>query len=274
MDLKTKLSRLRTQEDIVLYKWTAGKQRIANDFIFLSQLRLNTVACSGGRITFSCAAPVLFMDRGRTTIKLCDRDVLTVLDGPRKGINVLGGFLHDDEQAVPAQFCRRLDIVDERQPKWIASRLLSMGCSPVYPVSRIITPELFRISRNPGSLRPIFTTAMLHAIGGTRSDSMQELMRKFQAHLDLFGARTDDGYVISNDYIATGGCCVAAARGISVRAGSYVHLIPLYQYRAEVLQRKWKIDTGEENVISNGYTCDVGAAGEAAGDSHDGAGLQ
>ena len=93
MDLKTKLTRLQTNADLALYKWTAGKFRMAGEFVLLSNLRLNTLACDGGRVTLSVAAPVLYMDRGRTVIRFLDRDVLTVTEGPRKGINVLGRFL-------------------------------------------------------------------------------------------------------------------------------------------------------------------------------------
>ena len=119
MDLKTKLTRLQTNADLALYKWTAGKFRMAGEFVLLSNLRLNTLACDGGRVTLSVAAPVLYMDRGRTVIRFLDRDVLTVTEGPRKGINVLGRFLQEDENAVPATYCMHKEIRNEKLPKWI-----------------------------------------------------------------------------------------------------------------------------------------------------------
>jgi hypothetical protein len=267
MDLKTKLTRLQTNADLALYKWTAGKFRMAGEFVLLSNLRLNTLACDGGRVTLSVAAPVLYMDRGRTVIRFLDRDVLTVTEGPRKGINVLGRFLQEDENAVPATYCMHKEIRNEKLPKWIVDKVMSMGCSPVYPVSRIITPELFRISKHPETLKPVFNTAMLKAIGGTRDDSVATLMRKFQANLDMFGAQTDNGFVIANDYIATGGCCVAAARGLSLRSGSLVHMMPLSLYRQELLERHWTVCTGETKNEMEGSP--DGGDGQDAGDAGD-----
>ena len=159
------------------------------------------------------------------------------------------------------------EIRNEKLPKWIVDKVMSMGCSPVYPVSRIITPELFRISKHPETLKPVFNTAMLKAIGGTRDDSVATLMRKFQANLDMFGAQTDNGFVIANDYIATGGCCVAAARGLSLRSGSLVHMMPLSLYRQELLERHWTVCTGETKNEMEGSP--DGGDGQDAGDAGD-----
>lgn len=269
MDLKTKLARLQTNADLALYKWTSGKARIAGEFILLSNIRLNSLVCDRGRVTFSVAAPVLYMDRGRAVIRFLDRDVLTVADGARKGINALSRFLVDGENAVPATYCCSMELApDSRVPKWIADKVLSMGNSPVYPVTRLISPELFRISKRPETLRPVFNTAMLKAIGGSRTDSMEALTRKFLENFDLFGAKTDNGYVIANDYIATGGCCVAAARGLSMRSGSLTHMMPLALYRQELAERHWAVNTGEtedEMVEDTG-----GRDGEEAADDRGG----
>ena len=248
MDLKTKLSRLRTKEDLVLYKWACGKSRIADMFIPLSNLRLNVLTCNGGRIYFSSAAPILYLERGRSVIKFVDKGVLTVVEGARKGINVLSGFLHEDETAIPAQYCARREI-DGTPPKWIEQKIMSLGCSPCYPMVTVIVPELFRITRNLDSIRPLFTSAMLAAIGATRSDSIDRLLDLFKEHFDLFGTVTEAGYVLPNEFVAVGGLCVASSKGICMKSGSAVHSIPLTLFKESMEARKWSIYTGEPNEL-------------------------
>lgn len=241
MELRTKLTRLQCNEDLALYKWSAGKGRIADDYILLSNLRLNTLICDGGRVLLSIAAPVLFMEHGRPVIRFLDSDVLTVFDGSRRNINIVTRMLQDGEQAAPAQYCDNRELKDDRQPKWIESKVLSMGCSSPYPVSKFLVPEIFRISRRPETLRPIFDRTVMKVIGGEREDSVSTLMDKFQKRLLAFGCETTEGYVISNDYIAAGGCCVVASKGISQRSGSYVHSMPLSLFKDEINRRGWPL---------------------------------
>ena len=107
-------------------------------------------------------------------------------------------------------------------------------------------PELFRISKKPDTLKPIFTSQLIKDIGGERGDSTQTLLQKFRDNLDLFGYYTDDGFVISNDYIASGGCCVSASKGITARSGSVVHMMTLGAFHNECDKRHWKIRTVED----------------------------
>lgn len=89
MDFLTKLEKLRRLDGVVLYKWTAARRRLGGDFIPLNSVRLHTITCEGGRVTYSAAAPVVFMERGRSVIKFLDANVLNVMEGPRKGLNIV-----------------------------------------------------------------------------------------------------------------------------------------------------------------------------------------
>ena len=247
MNFLTKLEKLRRLDGVVLYKWTASRRRLGGDFIPLNTVRLHTITCEGGRVVYSAAAPVVFMERGRSVIKFLDANVLNVVEGPRKGLNIVSSFLKRDEEAAPVSRCESLVLSDKEPTKWIGQQVLSMGCSPVYPVSRLITPELFRISKRPENLKPLFSLGLVQAIGGTRSDTLQQLKEKFIQNLERLGSKTEDGWVVCNDYISSGGCCVVAARGITTRSGSAVHSMPLQSYRDELFSRKWSINTGETN---------------------------
>lgn len=269
MNLKQKLERLRAETSLVLYKWTCGKTRVADGYILLSDLRLNVLVGDRGRVIYSVAAPVLYMDRGLPVISFRDHDVLTVTDGARKGINILGQFLRDDEHAVPAKFCTTREILDEHQPAWLVDKVLSLGCSPVYPVGRIIMPELFRISRQPETLRLVFSKHLIHAIGGKEGDTIDVLRRKFIENKEAIGTRTDSGYVIAYDHVASGGCCVAASKGITLRSGSVVHMMPLGAFRVELRQRKWIINTGEANGLADSDDKRVPEADGRDGDGDD-----
>lgn len=249
MDLKTKLSRLRTKEDLVLYKWTCGHGRVADMFIPLSNLRLNVLTCNGGRVYYSIAAPILYLDKGRSVIRFLDKDVLTVVSGDRLGVNILSRFLHEGEEAVPAQYCTSREIDGDKHPKWLEQKIMSMGCSPVYPVSGLIMPELFRMSRSLDGIKPLFTSTMLAAIGASRTDSVERLIELFRDHFELFGVSTPSGYVIPNEFVSAGGLCVAASRGVGMKSGSVVHSIPLTLFRQAMESRKWNINTGEPNEL-------------------------
>jgi hypothetical protein len=247
MNLQDKIRRLKRQQDLVLYKWVSGQRRIAENFILLSDLRLNVLTCDGGRVVFSSAAPVMFMERNHPVIQFRDADVLTIMTGPRRGINVNSGFLKQGEDAAVARFCEHREIFEEdRVPKWLEDKIMSMGHSPVYPVSKIVMPELFRISRKPDTLKPVFNSAFIKEIGGEKGDSLQTLLDKFHSNLDKFGYYTEDGFVISNDLIASGGCCVCASRGITTRSGSVVHMLTKQQFVAEISRKHWHITTTEK----------------------------
>ena len=243
--LNHKLSKLRRFDDLVLYRWSAGQHRVADKFILLTDLRLNVLSSSGGKVCFSTAAPILLMVNGRPHIQFRDKDVLTVLDGNRKGINITSAMLHEGEQAAVTRHCCSRVVDDDNCPKWLADKIISMVTSPCYPVTGIRLPELFRISKKPQTLKPIFTADLIREIGGTKEDGIEELLHKFHENLELFGYFTDDGYVISYDRIVSGGCVVAASNGISLRAGSAVHMMTVRGFLSEMEKRHWAIDVQE-----------------------------
>lgn len=218
---------------------------MAKDYITLSMLRLDVLTCTKDHIIYSSAAPCLVMPYGRPAINFRDRDILTVTGGKRNGMNISPGMLQDGESATEARYCTALEVTEDHCPKWLERKVLSMGMSPVYPVSRILVPEMFRISRKTCVLKPQITNEMKRAIGCSMNDSLDTITRKFQENLHLFGEETDEGWVVAFDHIATGGCCVAAARGIGAGA-STVQQMPLVMFQAEVESKHWQISTAKE----------------------------
>lgn len=245
MTIVEKLQNLKALSDVVLYQWRASQRRIAGSFIPLSDLRFVTLSCNAHSVVYSSAAPILYMSHGRSVIQFRDSDVMTVLGGRRRGINIASSLLQDGEEAAEARFCSWREVTEDC-PKWLERRIVTMGTSMLYPVTRIIMPELFRISKNINAFRPVFTTSLIKIIGGERGESSQTLLEKFRQNITRIGFRTDEGYVVSNDYVAAGGFCVASSRGISMRAGSVVHMMPLSAFTKETDTRHWKITTAPE----------------------------
>lgn len=249
MTLSDKVKELGRHDDIVLYRWVAGQRRIAGDYIMLSDLRLAVVTSHNGTVTFSAAAPIVYMEKNRTMIQFRDSGVLNVTTGDRAGINVLPKFIKRGEDAVEARYCVSMTLSEQQQqvPKWVERQVLHMSTAPAFPVARIVVPELFRISKKPDSLKPIFNSAFLHAVGATRADTTEDILQKFRNSLGKFGYYTDEGYVISNDYIATGGCCVCSSNGITKNSGSAVHMMTRRAFEAELSRKHWVIN-GKESI--------------------------
>lgn len=243
--LREKIRRLHEVGDIALYRWSAGKYRIAKDYVLLSMLRLDVLSCTKDYIMFSSCAPCLFMFNGKPQIQLWDHDILSVNGGQRNGMNITSAMLRDDETAVEARHCKSIEVDEEHCPKWLENKVMSMGLSPMYPVSRIIMPELFRVSRKTSALKPQITNELKRTLGCAPTASVEEITKRFQEQLPMFGEKTDEGWVVAHDHIATGGCLVAAAKGITA-GSSMVHQMPLTMFRMEVSSRHWQITTRKE----------------------------
>ena len=240
--LHEKLRHLHEVGDIVLYRWSTGRFRIAKDYTVLSSLRMEVLTCTKDHILFSSCAPCLFIPNGRPQVRLWDHDILSITDGPRQGMNITASMLKDGEMAVEARHCTNLEVDEYHCEKWLEKKVMSMGLCPVYPVSRIIMPELFRISKKINVLKPQITNELKRTLGCAMDASVDEINKKFQDNLKLFGHEADDGWVVSNDHIATGGCLVALVKGIASGV-SMVHKMPLTMFQMEVANRHWQIRT-------------------------------
>lgn len=249
MDLIQKIAILKEYKDLVYFKWWANRSRIAQDFILLSNLRFISIICNNGTVTFNTAVPVMLMNNGRPDIIMSDTGVLSIVDGNRKGITVLASCLKDNETAVPVKPCGSVRLNNAKVPKPISDRVISMCSSKLYPVSRIVMPSLFRISKTPEKMVPVFSTSMLKAIGASKTDSIERCTELFHKNMCKFGILNEHGFIIANEYIATGGCCVASSRGISNGKGSVVHTMPLEMFREELCNKHWNIDTGDKDVL-------------------------
>jgi len=247
IDFHSKMVKLRHLEDVAVFRWTGGHKRIAGDYLLLSNLRLNVLSCSGGHIYYSSSAPIMYQVHGRPVISFRDRDLMTVIAGSnRVGINVPSNMLKQGEEATQTRFCEWREVDEEHTPKWLEQRIMSMVTGTIYHAYQMRLPDLYRISKKPETLKPIFSANLINAIGGEPGDSTEELLRKFHANLELFGEYKEDGYICPAEYICAGGCCVVASKGIPATNGSVVFTMPLKSFVAEASRQHWQITTAVE----------------------------
>lgn len=242
-----KLVKLRRLEDVAVFKWMGGHKRIAGDYLLLSNLRLNVLTCSRGHIYYSSAAPIMYQVHGRPVISFRDRDLMTIIAGSnRVGINVPSNMLKTGEEATQTRFCEWREVDEDHCPKWLEQRIMSMVTGTIYCAYQVHLPDLFRISKKPETLKPIFSATLIRAIGGAPGDSTEVLLKKFHDNLELFGQYKEDGYICPAEYICAGGCCVVAAKGIPATNGSLVFTMPLKSFAAEASRNHWQIKTALE----------------------------
>ena len=252
INLHEKMTKLRCLDDIVIYRFVGGHKRIAGDYILLSNVRLNVLTCSGGNVIYSSSAPVVYNVKGRPVISFRDRDLMTIISGSaRAGINVVSSMLKDGEEAAQTRYCEWRVVDADHCPQWLENRIMSMATGTIYHAYQMRLPEMFRISRKPETLKPIFSATLIKAIGGEAKDNTETLTKKFHQNLKLFGEFHDDGYIIPAEYICAGGCCVVAAKGIPAATGSIVFTMPLKTFTAECARRHWQIATTVNTEIPN-----------------------
>ncbi len=241
--LREKVQRLKEREGLLLYRWVAGRSRMAGEFIPLADLRLVSVSVSRGELYWSMAAPILTMERGDPVVRLFDEGVVTALDGRRKGVNLLQRMAGADERVKPATRCGHGRVGEGKDPAQVRRLLRDLQTHGVMPVTGIAMPSLFRISRNPRKFRPRLTGSMLLLLDVGVFQKQQEVYDAFLRALPLLGADTEDGWVLPAEYIRAGGCMVAGSLGITARSGSALYTTPEYMFRRDALERKWTLAT-------------------------------
>lgn len=248
MDIREKLNRLRAIDDVALVRWTGGDRVCGGMFIPATELHMNVLVCDKGRVFFSSAGSVMMTVNGRCQLRYFDDDVYRVVSGPRKNVNILKSFLKDGEEIMPLIHCMHTEVTDKCS-KFVEKAVLSMGQSMWYPVWGLPIPDLYRMTTHPESLRPIYTKQLLASIGGGPEDTSRQLLAKFLANIDRLGSRTAEGWVIRDEFIASGGMCVCASEGITKAHGSRVMVMPLKLLKLETRARNWNLHLGDNDDV-------------------------
>ena len=239
------LRRAAAGADFVLLQWGKTGKIIAGKYLSLSDIRLRTLVFRDGHVYYSNSAGIMQMHNNRAVVVFKDRDVLTTVSGRRKGVNVPAGWTEKGEDAIETRLCFRTELSDGACAKDM-EKAEAMFRSAYYDVRGILIPPFFRITRMPETIKPVFTTELIRQIGGKKADSLEALQTKFLAHLEDFGEFTEGGYAIPADLVCRGGmfvvrCCEGDG------FGGAVYQLPGKVFRADLINRKWEIETGKGN---------------------------
>lgn len=244
-----------------MYRWaTITRQKIAKSYIRLSDIRLLVLVAYKGVVVFDMAAPVVYCDKGRSITNFADEDVMVNVSSEGAGVNVLCSRRSDKKDYVEAKCCGlcNLNVEPAELTYQLQHRVLSMLKHPVYRVTRIIAPTMYRITMTPENLRPMFTSNLVSAIGGVRGDSLAELQCKFKENLDNLGEMTPNGYIIPAEYIAHGGCGAVPAAGIQGKYGGAVFQMPLGAFLNEIRNNsKWRLNGLLKHIEACDAVCDA-----------------
>ena len=249
MNILDKLTKIKATDSIAIYKWMYKGKKIANSYIALSDLRFIAFTSNNGVATLTSAAPILFMERNRPIIQFRDSNIVTIVDGKRAGINVDVRFVKPNETFVETRHCFTKTLTTENlEHPYIQSIVSDMVTRLAYPVSAIRVPELYRISKDVKNFKPLLNKDTIAMIGGLPSDTVEQLMDKFYDSIAVFGLQLEDGLVISNNYVISGGCCVCSSQHMTSKYGSEVFFMPYNSYVKNIQDLHWKIGGVDEVV--------------------------
>ena len=238
MDLKAKIAHLKAGPYIARYRWSAGKTRVAGRFARLSALRLNILLSGDGLCHYTCAAPVLVGRFGRPRIRMCDKGVLEITGGERRGMLVLATALKSGEDAVPPRLVWSGDVTEDA-PQWIARKVLSMGCSPSYEARELLLPATYRLAKDLSRCTPIYSVGLARELGAEWGS--EEFDASFSRYLEAMSERTDGGWAVPASLVRSGGMVVVDAKCMTGN-GSVLVGMDADRMLSELENLDWRID--------------------------------
>lgn len=240
INLLDKIVRLQQTDNLAMFKWSTLSSKIEGKFVALSDLRLELLMCYKGQVHYSSAAGLLVgSDAGFPSIIFKDTNVNRVLSGERSGINIIGTRLREGETCAAARGCEALKLSDNVSLV-VKGIVMYLANTPAIPVSRIVMPELLRLSRKPEVLKPVYSKELLETIGAHDSDNSKQLHDKFMDCLPAIGTMTESGVAVPFDLIYSGGMVVAAGNMIT-KTGGVVFSMPCSMLAAQIKAMQWDI---------------------------------
>lgn len=240
MDKLEKLEKIKQiKEDCILFRWRYLGNKIAEQFISITNLRLEIVQFKGDQVLLSQAVPVVAMRLGKPDVILQSDNITHITTGIRGGIVISGCKLRADEEGHKPKMSGSRYINEESSYDDIDTVADIIKQAP-YPGIDMRMPELFRCSSNVVKMKPSWSQDLLDVIGGTEQDSTEVLFDKFMHFLSNFSVKTSIGYVIPYNFIHAGGMIIVDGTSIT-RNGGVVYKRSLSFFKQYVENHKWKI---------------------------------
>lgn len=206
-----KFANLKEGPDKVVFGYRYVRQKIEN-YISITNLRLEILQVKGGRVMLSSAVPVLDISHNKGTVAFCDKDVCFITSGPRTNIIARTKYLKEGEEATPVSFCYAEELTEDSQLDYL-KRAVMFHSADAYPGIDMREPEMFRCSKNPERFRLNFNTQLAELLGSSENEFKNATVfkEKFIKNIDSLACKTKEGYVVPFDWIYAGGMVIADA---------------------------------------------------------------
>lgn len=252
-----KLTRLTQAQDIAIYRYSSLGPKKLNRYFFLSDVRLNVVRYGNGRVTLIEAAPVLLTVGGAPTVVFSSSNVSVIVEGARKGINILGTSVREGESCIPAHnvssVCLTLedlgqdaeaesDVKELNERQSFMDKVCDMARTPSIPVSRLMIPEYARLCRSLDHVKPMVNSDLKSLLGCTNRESYDAITRAFRNQASKLGFEQEPGsFVLPFSYVASGGVVVADDSMISRRSLYNLFSMPGAAFDIQTSNLEWRI---------------------------------
>ena len=241
MEKEEKVNKLKSiEEPQVLFRWRYLGNKIAGQFISITNLRLETVQIEKGKVLLSQSAPVVIMHQGKPLVIMKSDNITHITTGLRGGIVISGCSLREGEEGhVPKMSGSR--YLNEESSVDDINIAYDMCSEEPYPGIDMRMPELFRCSANYSKFKPAMSPE-LYDVLGLYNPTTDVVQRAFIEDISKFSIKTAVGYIVPYSYVHAGGMIVVDGSNIT-RTGSVVYKRSLDFFKTYIRNKKWEIET-------------------------------
>lgn len=245
MQILEKIESAKASKDCVLFAWRYKNSKLEKKYVSLTNIRFEAIQIHNGKMLFTQAAPVIRLVRGKSSVVYYDKDVFTITEGKRAGINVLSSTLLEGEVAHEASSLGTIEVTADTDAR-VLSKIADMLSVGGYPGIDMREPEYFRCTKRPEKLKLNFSSDLMQAIKAKPGSTTQELKESFLAALPTIGLPTTSGWVVPYDYVFSGGMVIADGT-VVIKSNAFLQERPYAYFLGYVNTHGWNIQTIEGN---------------------------
>lgn len=234
---KLKIARESSSRVVFCYKYVWSR---IDDYVSLTNLRLEAIQVRDGKVFHTQAAPVLDVNHGKPRVAFADSGIVQVTSGPRSNIVLRERLLHANETAAPVPFCGTREITESSDEKELQV-VYDFLTSAAFPGVDMRMPQLFRITKNPERLRLNITPGLLQALDLDPGTPSKEIQDAFMNRLPSISAQTSEGYVLPFDWVYAGGMIAASITGIGKHKPKVLYTRGMDFFRNWCAAKQWSI---------------------------------
>lgn len=242
-----KIERLSAASDFVIYRWLTYGKRIENTYNRLADVRMQGMRYGDGKVWFFEAAPIPVYSGGMCRLCMRNHDVYSALTGEAAGL-LVSSIPENTDASYAAALHIADEEIDENSPRHKLELIRTLATSPYLPVSSIVTPMLYRLTRNPDRLHLRSSAELLALLGLDQGAHPEVIAEAFLQNIESIGMRTGSGFVVPADFVVSGGTVVCDSTMVSRKSVSSIFGIPGRLFDAVQQARGWNIRTGHKEL--------------------------